>query len=232
MGTLSQKIIAAATAFLAQALIGCASADAPKDADGGERLFKSLGWESEKDGTAMVGQEVWITASAPGGKIEDGEPAVIKITAAHDGNDIDIDEIEASVTGGKIRARWTVKDSPEFFDGGGYVVPKYSFTVEVADGESEKSPELSVYGFIAHRLVGSDGKAKAGEKFVVKRTDGKTIEGKRDKNGTARLEWLPLGKYEISRLIEKTAGQIEAEKKAAEQESENEGKDDGSKNGE
>lgn len=169
--------------------------------------YKDLKWTFNKKTVqkAMINQEVNIHSKICKNILDETE-VTITIKADFDGKTIEIDTIKAKVKDKKVFASLLIQDKTEFYDEKKYFIPKFYFEIKSKKFHSEKSPILEVYGSINQKLVDKDGVPKANEKYLIQKKDGSTISGKRDKNGYVKLDWLPLGNYEILRVKEKENG--------------------------
>ncbi len=137
----------------------------------------------------------------------DGTSAKIKIVEKDaDGNDDDVTNLTATVSGGRIECAWKVvymeddddADSEQEKADKGYTLPEYAFTVECGGAMSEESPQLDVMGWIRTQYVDKKtGKPISNRKYIVYLLDGSTKVGITNADGYVEENDLKHGEYFI-----------------------------------
>lgn len=113
--------------------------------------------------------------------------------------DLQIKNIEASISGDKAKVEWEVDAKPaEEMHEEGYSSPQYYFTVLCNPDLTARSGMLYIEDFIEIELKDDEGKPKANEEFILYLPDGKILNEKLDSNGYKKVEKIPAGNYSIS----------------------------------
>ncbi len=167
----------------------------------------NLKWSQEE---ATRGDVLTLTADVNG--LADGdEVTVIIYEYDRDGAHDKIVALPAAVMHKRIELEWEFEyheDTDEIPTqdelqryGNSYNPPEYFFTVKVEDTEfgrrQQESGLLEFKDWLEIRLLDRDGNPMAHERYAVRLADGSQREGTLDSSGTARLEDIPPGRYDV-----------------------------------
>ncbi|HLG32068.1 MAG TPA: hypothetical protein VI362_03440 [Ignavibacteriaceae bacterium] len=162
--------------------------------------IKNLKWDKDE---VHRGDVLKLTADIKG--LADGNQAEIQIWEhdADQAHDL-ITKFPVTIKNQKVEAEWEfqyVDDTDDIPTGeeseNGYQWPEYFFRV-IAAGKSADSGLLKFKDSIEINLQFDDGEGIADEEYIIILPDGKEIKGSLDKNGYAREDKIPPGKFEIS----------------------------------
>ncbi len=152
--------------------------------------------------SAKVGDVVTLSAEVEG--FEDGTKAKIEIWEQDiTGPDYLIEEIEATVDGGKIEAEWEYV-YPEDREGTSsstgeedrYSSPEYYFFVHLEYCKT-RSGNLKYEDSIEIEMLDQDDEPIPDEKYILYLSDGEVRKGNLDKDGYKKEEKVPPGSYKV-----------------------------------
>lgn len=153
-----------------------------------------------------VGESVDMEATVEG--FEDGTEALIQIFKQDiTGPDVLVDEVKTKVQGGKVKGTWTPEvpeeEDPDVLvppegemsspdEPTGYSEPDFFFEVIVGSCKT-RSGLLNCEDYIEIEVVDEDGKALAGEEYILYLSNGEIRKGTLDGSGKLREEGIPPG---------------------------------------
>jgi hypothetical protein len=153
---------------------------------------------------ADVGEEIELSAEVKG--FDDGTKALIQIYKRDiHGPDIVIEMIQAEVSRGEIKAKWTYKlladNSQEnegriIFEDEIYKAPQYYFDV-IVEHITAHSGILEYKDFIELKLRDVDDKPIGGAEYYLYCPNGEVKKGELDSNGFKRIEKTVPGRYRV-----------------------------------
>ncbi|MGE0707773.1 MAG: carboxypeptidase-like regulatory domain-containing protein [Planctomycetota bacterium] len=149
---------------------------------------------------ARVGDEVELLVSAA---LPDGAEvrfAIVEVDA--DGEDDPVAELQASVSGGVARARWTFAWTDDEDDAQredeAFPAPEYAFVARASEERSARSPELRFKDWYELEVLDLDGQPVGGVEVTLTLAGGEERRATTDEHGVARWEDVPAGPVEYA----------------------------------